>query len=43
MKSLFCDDCIREILETVKNQLIEEFVIFDAEKKEFFAVDDGSV
>lgn len=43
MKSLFCDDCIREILETVENQLVEEFVIFDAEGQKFYAVDDGSV
>lgn len=43
MKSLFCDDCIREILETVENQLVEEFVIFDAGEQKFYAVDDGSV
>lgn len=43
MKSLFCDDCIREMLETVENQLVEEFVIFDAEEQKFYAVDDGSV
>lgn len=43
MKSLFCDDCIREMLETVENQLVEEFVIFDAEGQKFYAVDDGSV
>lgn len=39
MKSLFCDDCIREILNTVKNQLVEEFVIFDTEQKIFYPID----
>lgn len=39
MKSLFCDDCIREMLNTVENQLIEEFVVFDTEQKTFYPVD----
>lgn len=39
MKSLFCDDCIREMLNTVKNQLVEEFVIFDTEQKIFYPID----
>ena len=43
MKSLFCDDCIREMLETVENQLVEEFVIFDAGEQKFYAVEDGNV
>lgn len=32
MKPLFCDDCIREILETVGRQLIEGFFIYDTEE-----------
>ena len=43
MKGLFCDECIREILETVENQLVEEFVIFDAGRKKFYPVEDGTV
>lgn len=43
MKSLFCDDCIRKMLEAVKNQLVEEFVIFDAGQKKFYPVDDGEM
>lgn len=42
MKTLFCDDCIREILDTVKNQLIEEFVIFDSDRKAFYPIDSGT-
>lgn len=43
MKSLFCDDCIRKMLEAVKNQLVEEFVIFDAGQKKFYPVEDGEM
>ncbi len=43
MKSLFCDDCIRKMLEVVKNQLVEEFVIFDAGQKKFYPVEDGEM
>lgn len=43
MKSLFCDDCIREILKTVEHNLVEEVVIFDAEQKKFYPVEDGMV
>ena len=40
MKTLFCDDCIQEILKTVEHQLIEELVIFDTEKRIFYPIDD---
>lgn len=43
MKALFCDDCIREILHTVEQQLTVEFVIFDAEKKTFYPINDGTM
>lgn len=43
MKSLFCDDCISKMLEAVKNQLVEEFVIFDAGQKKFYPVEDGEM
>lgn len=36
MKSLFCDDCIRKILDTVKHHGMKGFVILDAEKKKFY-------
>lgn len=42
MKSLFCDDCIRDILNTVGHKLIEEFVLFDTEERDFYAIDDGT-
>jgi hypothetical protein len=42
MKALFCDDCIREILETVEHQLIEEFFIYDTGKRKFYPIDDGT-
>lgn len=42
MKSVFCDDCIKEILNTIKGQLLEEIVLFDAEKKTFYPVKDGT-
>lgn len=39
MKSLFCDECISRILNTVENQLVEEFVIFDSADKMFYPVE----
>lgn len=42
MKSVFCDDCIREILDTIDGQLLEEVVLFDAEQKIFYPVEDGA-
>lgn len=42
MKTLFCDDCIQKILETVEHQLIEEFVIYDTEERKFYPIDDGA-
>lgn len=42
MKKLFCDDCIKAMLDTVKNQPIGELVIYDTEKNIFYPVEDGS-
>ena len=42
MKTLFCDDCIRKILETVEHQLIEEFFIYDTEERKFYPIDNGT-
>ncbi len=41
MKALFCDDCIRDILNAVEHKLIEEFVIFDTEERAFYSIEDG--
>ncbi len=41
MKSVFCDDCIRAILNTIDGQLLEEVVLFDAEQKTFYPIEDG--
>lgn len=43
MKSHFCDDCIREIMETVKESLVEEIVICDIKEKRFYPVEEGEV
>ncbi len=43
MKSLFCDKCIHKIFNAAKNQLVEEVVIFDADKKLIYPVSDGDV
>ena len=41
MKALFCDECIRRILNIIEKQLIEEFFIFDAEQKLFYPIESG--
>lgn len=43
MKTLFCDDCIGKILSAVKKQIVEKFVIFDAEHKQFYPVEEGTI
>lgn len=42
MKRLFCDSCINDILDSTKNQLMDEFFIFDTETKTFHPVDSGT-
>ena len=42
MKRLFCDNCINNILDATKNQLIDEFFLFDSETKAFHPVDSGT-
>ena len=42
MKKMFCDDCIKAMLDTVENQLIGELVIYDTEKNAFYPVEDES-
>lgn len=41
MKSTFCDNCIRQILNTIDGQPVGEFVIFDADNNIFYPVDNG--
>ncbi len=43
MKSLYCDDCIQNILNTVENELVDEAVLYDTEKKKFYPVTEGSL
>ena len=43
MKSRFCDECIRKILTTVKNETVDEAVIYDTEEKVFYPVKEGDV
>lgn len=40
---MFCDECIYKILNAGKNKLVEEVVVFDAEKKLFYPVSDETV
>lgn len=40
MKKLFCDDCIKTMLDTVDNQSIGELVIRDTEEDVFYPVED---
>lgn len=42
MKTLFCDDCIRAVLNTVKNQPVGELALYDTEKNIFYPVEDGA-
>lgn len=43
MKALFCDDCIREILDTVAGKFIDVAVIYDAVEKRFYPVTEGNL
>lgn len=43
MKSLYCDDCIRDIMEAVDDGLMPEFVLFAGKTKEFYPVETGSL
>lgn len=42
MKKLFCDDCIKAMLDAVENQPIGELVICDTESNVFYPVEDGA-
>lgn len=43
MKSLFCDDCIRKILELTDGEYVRTAVIYDAETQEFYPIADGDM
>lgn len=43
MKEKFCDDCIREILDTVENEAVGEAVIYDTVEKKFYPVKEGTI
>lgn len=40
MKTLFCDEFIRAILNTVENQPIGELAVYDTEKNNFYPIED---
>jgi hypothetical protein len=42
MKTLFCDDCIRSILNAVEHQPVMEFVLFDTKEEVFYPIDSGT-
>ncbi len=42
MKSVFCDNCIMKILNTIDGQPLEEVVLFDAEQKNFYPIEYGT-
>lgn len=42
MKKLFCDDCIKAMLDTVENQIIGEVVICDTKTNTFYPLEDES-
>ena len=42
MKKLFCDDCIKAMLDTIENQPIGELIICNTEKNVFYPVEDES-
>ena len=35
---MFCDECIEKILHTVKNEPVDEAVIYDVEEKIFYPI-----
>lgn len=43
MKRLFCDDCIRSILNVAEGHLLKDFVLFDARERVFYPIDSGIV
>jgi len=43
MKAVFCDDCIRKILDIIEGMPLEEVVLFDAKEKNFYSIEDGEI
>lgn len=43
MKSEFCDNCIQNILTAIKDSLIIQAVIYDAEEKAFYPLEEGTL
>ena len=41
MKETFCDDCIREILESTDGELVNTAVLYDSEEEKFYPVSEG--
>lgn len=43
IKDHFCDNCIRDILSTTENELVNEAVICDIEEKKFYPISEGEL
>ncbi len=43
MKTLFCDNCIQDILKTLENNSVGEFVIWDMANDKFYPINDEIV
>ena len=41
MKTLFCDECIQKILESNKNVLTPEFILYDPKAQSFYPLESG--
>lgn len=41
MKTLFCDECIKKILESNKNVLTPEFILYDPKAQSFYPLESG--
>lgn len=43
MKAVFCDECIWKIMDAIEESSMDEVVLFDAKKKRFYPIEDGTV
>ncbi len=43
MENFFCDNCMRGILNTVKNNPVKEILIYDMEDKFFYPIEEGTL
>ena len=43
MKSVFCDDCIKKILQISDDVLVNEAVIYDAADNQIYPISEGTI